>query len=148
MPREHGHIKLEADELAKFAAEQTRCIVATLDPDGAPWGDAAACVFHGGRLYFRVRTSTRTFRNVQNDNRVCCTIESHPAGAPYYTIKGALLHGRASAEANPPTELIAALDQLPDPVTGAAATDGAVFSVGTDDVASFDFAKIRRRFDQ
>ena len=148
MPREHGHIKLTTDELAEFAAQQTRCIVATVDADGAPWGDAAACVFRDGRLYFRVPTSTRTFQNVQKDGRVCCTLESHPAGSEYYTIKGALLHGRATPTRAPSRELAEALAQLPDPVTGAPLEDGAIFSVGTDDVASFDFAKIQRRFDQ
>ena len=63
MPREF--ISMEPDEVADFVAGETRCIVATLDPDGSPWGDAAACAYKDGLLYFRVAEGSRSARNLQ-----------------------------------------------------------------------------------
>lgn len=149
MAREHGHISLSVDEMADLASEQKRCIVATVNTDGAPWGDAAACIFHLGRLYFAVARDTRTRRNIEADPRVCCTMEDHPEGAGYYTIKGAMLHGHAERHATDSApEVTSAIAALPDPVSGKAGNERVIFSVGTDDVASFDFAKINRRFEQ
>ncbi len=148
MPREHSQIKLTDEEIVAFASAQTRCVVGTLDADGTPWGDCTACVFHDGRLHFHVAPRTRTLRNLQKDDRVCCAIESHPEGSDYYTIKGATFHGRARPEAAPAPEIVERLGRLPDPASGAPAVDGAIFSVGTDDVVSFDFAKIKRRFER
>lgn len=149
MAREHGHIHLSAEELEKFASEQLRCIVATVDTEGTPWGDAAACTFRAGRLYFGIPNGTLTLRNLEADPRVCCTIESHPTGAEYYTIKGAMLHGRAERlAANAAPEVADAIAALPDPVSGKSGAGRVIFSVDTEDVASFDFAKINRRFEQ
>jgi hypothetical protein len=148
MPREHGQIKLTDEELAAFASSQTRCIIGTLDSDGGPWGDCVACAFHDGRFYFRVPRQTRTLRNIEKDDRVCCVIESHPAGADYYTIKGATFHGRAMPAGEAPTAPVDQLRELPDPVTRAPAVEGEIFSVGVDHVVSFDFAKIKRRFER
>ena len=107
--------------------------------------DSAAIAYADGRLYFRVPRDGRTARNIARDPRVCCVIESHPTGAGYYTIKGAMLHGRAE-----PADRAAdaALDGVRDPVTGGSSQGEATFSVGTDDVVSFDFSKIQRRFEQ
>jgi len=149
MPREHASINMTRQELAHFLGDQTRCIVGTLDAEAGPWGDAAACVFQDEALYFRIPGKARSLANLQRDNRVCCVVEDHPTGADYYTIKGAILHGRATTVADPATaqRVASALDRIPDPVTGRPSPDGAVFSVGIDDVASFDFAKIKRRFE-
>ena len=149
MPREHAHIKMSPEEVGEFASEQVRCIVATVDGEGSPWGDGAACTFREGRLYFAVCEGTRTLRNLEADPRVCCTMESHPTGAEYYTIKGAMLHGRAErlAPGDAP-EVAERIAGLPDPVSGKPDPARVVFSVGIDDVASFDFAKIKRRFEQ
>lgn len=149
MAREHGHINMSAEELATFASEQLRCIVATVDANGGPWGDAVACTFRNQRLYFGVPNGTHTLLNLQGDPRVCCTIESHPTGSEYYTIKGAMLHGRAERlAAGSSPDIDEAIAALPDPVSGKSGDGRVIFSVGTDDVASFDFAKINRRFEQ
>ncbi|MAG33774.1 MAG: hypothetical protein CL908_23080 [Deltaproteobacteria bacterium] len=147
MAREHATIKMSLEELGDFASAETRCIVATLEGDGGPWGDAVSCAYRAERLYFRVPLATRTLQNLERDDRVCCVIESHPAGAEYYTIKGAMFHGRAArAQGETERELASVFAALPDPVDGD--TQGPIFSVGVEDVASFDFAKIVRRFDQ
>ncbi|MBW2271150.1 MAG: pyridoxamine 5'-phosphate oxidase family protein [Deltaproteobacteria bacterium] len=148
MPREHSTIGMSSEELGRFAGTERRCVVGTLDADGGPWGDAVACAFHEGRLYFRVPAATRTLRNIQRDARVCCTIESHPEGSEYYTIKAAMFHGRAQPADAAAARGAGALGELSDPVTGARAEEGSIFSVGVDDVVSFDFAKIKRRFEQ
>ena len=103
MPREHATINMTREELGRFLGSQTRCIVGTLDAEAGPWGDAAACVFQDEALYFRIPKKTRSLANLQRDSRVCCVIEDHPTGADYYTIKGAILHGRATAVAESAT---------------------------------------------
>jgi len=147
MAREHATIKMSPEEVAAFASGESRCIVGTLDDEGGPWGDAAACIYRGDRFYFRVPDGSRTLRNLERDDRVCCAIESHPAGADYYTIKAAIFHGRALRDAgDADQELAGIFARRPDPVDGG--TQGVIFSVGVDDVVSFDFAKILRRFEQ
>jgi len=142
MPREHDHIRLTPEEVVEFLSSQTHCVVATLDPDGGPWGDVAPCVYHDGRLWFRLAEGSRSQRNVAADPRVCCTLEYQ--GGHYYAMKSAMVHGTAT-----PLDgaSVPELDERPDPVTGKPLT-GPVYGVGLDNVVSFDFAKIQRRFEQ
>lgn len=146
MPRES--IKLTTDELRTFLKPESRAILGTLAVDGKAWGDAVACAFMDDRLYFRVPTKTKSLAHIRRDPRVCCTVESHPLGAAYYTIKGAILHGKAEeVKGDVAKKAKTALDKLPDPVEPSR-KDGVVFSVGIDDVASFDFAKIKGRYEE
>lgn len=145
MPRES--IKFTTDELRSFLKPERRAILATLAPDSKAWGDAVACVFMDDRLYFRVPTKTKSLANIRRDPRVCCTVETHPLGAAYYTIKGAMLHGKADeVKGDAAKKVKPVLDKVPDPVEPSR-TDGVIFSVGIDDVASFDFGKIRFRYE-
>lgn len=144
MPREHSAITLTADEIVAFISGQRYCIVATLEADGSPWGDAAACRLHDGKLLFRVTESSRSRRNLEADPRVCCTLESK--GADYYSAVAAMVHGHASPVSSD-VATASGLDTLADPVTGSSNKD-VVFAVDLDHVVSFDFAKIKRRFDQ
>lgn len=148
MAREHANVKMTTEEMGRFLATQTRCVLATLEADGGPFGDAVACVFHEGSLYFRVPKDSRSFSNIQRDPRVCCVAEIQPRTG-YYTYKCAMLHGRAApvTDAAVGQHIGLALGRLPDPVEGRPNSDGAVFSLGLDDVASFDFSKIQKRFD-
>ena len=149
MPREHPSIKLTPDELVAFLRTETFCILGTLDAEGGPCGDAAPTAVDGDHLYFMVPKATQSHANIHRDDRVCCVFESHPPDTGYYTIKGAIVHGRAQPidDASGPA-VHETLSALPDPANGTPVKDGAVFSVPLDDVASFDFAKIQRRFEQ
>jgi len=148
MPREHADIKMTPEELREFLQTDPRLVVASLDADGAGWVDAAAFTFFDDRVYFRLPADTRSYRNIQRDNRVCCVVESKPASASYYDIKGAMLHGAAEAVPAPgvPAAVSAALDAVPDPVAPDAPRDGQIFSIGLDDHTSFMFAKIKYRY--
>lgn len=141
MPREF--ISMTPEEIVEFVSGETRCIVATLDPDGSPWGDAAACLYRDGRLYFRVAEGSRSARNLRGDPRVCCTLES--MHSVYYSAIAAMVHGRAVAVADAAS--LPELQARPDPVTKTPIA-GPVFSVDLDNVVSFDFSKINRRFEQ
>ena len=141
MPREHSAITLAPDEVVDFLSGQDQCIIATLDPDGSPWGDVAACAYREGRLYFRLAEGSRSQRNVEADPRVCCTLEAQGAG--YYAMKSAMVHGTVTPIDRPFPEL----DALADPVAGTPIA-GPVFGVDLEHVVSFDFAKIQRRFEQ
>lgn len=144
MPREHATITLTADEIVDFLAGQHVCIVASLDPDGMPWGDAASCVLHDGLLYFRVAAGSHTLANLANDRRVCCTVEWK--GPDYYSARAAMVHGSCVPVASDHA-VAAAFASLADPITGTP-VDGTFFSVDLEQVVSFDFAKIQRRFQQ
>jgi hypothetical protein len=144
MPREHFDITMTPDELDEFLGSFHRLSLGTNDRDGGTWGDCVAYQFDGERVFFRVPAGSRSLANIGADDRVCCTVESHPSGASYYAIRGALLHGRAVEESDgrvPP-----ALEAVPDPVDGEVSA-GPVFSVGLDDVVSFVFAKIAYRYE-
>ena len=143
MPREHASITLNREEVVDFVSGQTLCFLATLDPDGSPWGDVAACSYREGRLYFRLAGGSRSQRNVEADPRVCCTLEAQ--GPDYYGNISAMVHGEASPLGDDVS--LAELDALPDPVAGTPIA-GPVFGVDLEHVVSFDFAKIQRRFEQ
>lgn len=143
MPREHATITMTPDEVVEFVSGQTHCFVGTLDPDGSPWGDVAACLYRDGRLWFRLAAESRSLRNIEADPRVCCTLEAE--GPDYYDNVSAMLHGEASPLGEDGS--LPELDGLPDPVAGTPIA-GRVFSVDLEQVVSFDFAKIQRRFAQ
>jgi Pyridoxamine 5'-phosphate oxidase len=147
MPREHADIKMTPEELREFLQSHDQLVVASLDADGGGWVDAAPFTFFEDRVYFRLPVDTRSFRNIQRDNRVCCVIESKPAASSYYDIKGAMLHGAAQPGPAVPAAVGAALDAIPDPVTPDEPGDGQIFSIGLDDHTSFVFAKIKYRYE-
>src|SRR5262249_1989455 len=144
----HADIKMTPEELREFLASDHRLVVATLDGDGSGWADAAAFTFFDDKVYFRLPVDTRSCRNIQRDNRVCCVVESKPATASYYEIKGAMLHGPADAvpPENLPAAVTAALEAIPDPVIPDEPRDGRIFSIGLDDHTSFMFSKIKYRY--
>jgi nitroimidazol reductase NimA-like FMN-containing flavoprotein (pyridoxamine 5'-phosphate oxidase superfamily) len=149
MPREHADIKMTPEELREFLQSDHRLVVATIDADGGGWADAAAFAFFEDRVYFRLPVDTRSHRNIQRDNRVCCVVESKPAASSYYDIKGAMLHGAADAvsqDAMPPA-VGEALDAIPDPVVPNEPADSDVFSIDLEDHTSFVFAKIKYRYE-
>jgi nitroimidazol reductase NimA-like FMN-containing flavoprotein (pyridoxamine 5'-phosphate oxidase superfamily) len=143
VPREHATITLTPEEVVDFVSGQTHCFLATLDPDGSPWGDVAACLYRDGRLWFRLAAGSRSLRNVEADPRVCCTLEGE--GSNYYDNISAMVHGEASRLGDGGS--LAELEAVSDPVAGAPIA-GPVFSVDLEHVVSFDFAKIQRRFAQ
>lgn len=148
MPREHAQISLGDAELRTFLASFDRLVLATLAGDGT-WGDAVAYGLADDRVVFHVPDGTRSLRNIRGDDRVCCTVESHPKGTSYYDIKAAMVHGHA-VEHDPATldpDLLARLRAVPDPVTHRTVGAGAFFSVDLDDVVSFAFEKIAYRYE-
>jgi nitroimidazol reductase NimA-like FMN-containing flavoprotein (pyridoxamine 5'-phosphate oxidase superfamily) len=149
MPREHADIKMTPEELREFLQSDDRLVVATVDADGGGWADAAAFAFFEDRVYFRLPVDTRSHRNIQRNNRVCCVVESKPAASSYYDIKGAMLHGAADAvsqDALPPA-VGEALAAMPDPVVPNEPADSDVFSIDLEDHTSFVFAKIKYRYE-
>lgn len=133
MPRDR--IDMSRGEVLDFLREERRLVLGTLDADGAPWADAAPCSLQGEVLYFSVPRDSRSFANIQRDDRVCCSLDRYPT---YYEIKGVTLHGPAVAVTDAATLAEIGFDQSPG-------VDAAVFGVGLDDVVSFDFAKIKNR---
>ncbi len=138
MPRES--IAMSREELLAFLKDERCLALGTLDESGRVWPDAAACLLQGETLYFRIPRRSRSHANIRRDARVCCSLDRFPS---YYEIKGATLHGMAREVSD--RAVRPALDGLPDPVTGRDDADGAFYAIGLDDVASFDFAKIKRR---
>jgi nitroimidazol reductase NimA-like FMN-containing flavoprotein (pyridoxamine 5'-phosphate oxidase superfamily) len=143
MPREYLDISMTTPELHAFLGSFHRLVLATNDRDGGTWGDAVAYHFDGERLHFWLPPSSRSLANVRRDNRVCCVVESHPSGSSYYDIRGALLHGKA--EENPAASRPTAPAGVTDPVRHEP-LDGMGFSIGLEDVASFNFSKIAYRY--
>jgi Pyridoxamine 5'-phosphate oxidase len=122
MPREA--IEMTRAELLDFVGAQRWMVLGTLDDDGTPAGDLVPVRLVGERLRFAVPRGSRAERNVARDARVCCAADEFPS---YYEIRGVVVHGRAE----PSTA-----DDL--------GADWAEYALALDDVASFDFRKIRR----
>ena len=133
MPRER--IDMSLGEVLDFLRGERRLVLGTLDADGTPWADAAPCSLQSEVLYFSIPRDSRSFANIQRDDRVCCSLDRYPT---YYEIKGATLHGHAVAVNDAATLDKIVFDQ-------SARGDAAMFGVGLDDVVSFDFAKLKNR---
>lgn len=145
MPREHSRIVMTDEELSAFLASDSRLVLATLDGDGGTWADVVAYVAIDDVLYIKVPTTTRSFRNIERDARVCCVVESLPTNGSYYDIRGAIVHGPAQPLA--PGHLArGALSTLEDPISPGSTADSAVYSVELGDHTSFAFSKIRYRY--
>jgi hypothetical protein len=124
MPREA--IAMTRDELLAFLGAQRWVALGTLDPDGTPAGDVVPVALDGERLRFAVPRGSRADDNIRRDPRVCCAADEFPS---YFEIRGAVAHGRAEPSGAP--------DRL--------GPDWIEYAIRLDDVASFDFRKMRRR---
>jgi hypothetical protein len=124
MPRET--IAMTRDELRVFLGAQRWVALGTLDPDGTPVGELAPATLDGDRLCFAVPRGSRADDNIRRDPRVCCAADEFPS---YYEIRGAVAHGCAEAYAS---------DRL--------GPEWSEWSISLDDVASFDFRKVRNRY--
>jgi hypothetical protein len=119
-PRKRPNISMAPDEIAAFLATQSHGIVVAVD-DGAPVGTVADLAFADGTISMTLRDGDPVAALLAADDRVCVIAEQFPV---YYEIKGVSAHGRAG---------------------GLTEVDGrARFTLGLDDVASFDFGKLPR----
>ena len=132
-------------EIEMLLVGQRWVVLATLDADGSPWADLAACVLDGDEIYFLVCRGTRSFANVERDARVCCSIDIFPS---YYEIKGATIHGRARrvGDASLRERLAPRLARPGVPVADEAGDRSDLFALPLDDVFSFDFGKIQSQY--
>ena len=141
MPRES--IAMALEESVDFLKTQRWVALGTLEPDGAPWSDAAAFALEGCTLYFKVPVGSRSRANIQRDDRVCCATDQWPS---YYEIKGVTAHGRARrVTGGEASRAEAALAGVPDPVEPGASMEMALYAIPLDDLVAFDFAKIKRK---
>jgi len=120
-------IAMTPDELRAFFAAQRWVALSTLDADGTPVADIAPVRLDGERLCFAVARGSRSDDNIARDPRVACAADEFPT---YYEIRGAVAHGTAAPHA-------AATSLGPDWVE---------YAIPLDDVASFDFKRIRDKY--
>ncbi len=139
MPREQ--ISMPPQEVAEFLRGERGLVLGPLAEDGGPWADAAACLFRDNTVFFSIPRSGHSFRNIQRQSRVCCILEQWPS---YYEIKGVILHGEARMVADEDAEgVLAAMASL---FLSDKASERVLFALGLDDVVSFDFSKIKRKY--
>jgi nitroimidazol reductase NimA-like FMN-containing flavoprotein (pyridoxamine 5'-phosphate oxidase superfamily) len=117
-------IAMTREEVLAFLGTQRWVVLGTLDPDGTPAGDLVLVALDGDRLRFAVPCGSRTDENIRRDPRVCCAADEFPS---YYEIRGAVAHGRAE----------------PHVTSDRLGPDWTEYSIGLDDVVSFDFRKVR-----
>jgi nitroimidazol reductase NimA-like FMN-containing flavoprotein (pyridoxamine 5'-phosphate oxidase superfamily) len=120
-------IAMTREELLAFLAAQRWVALGTLDPDGTPVGDLAPVRLDGEELRFAVPRGSRADDNIRRDPRVCCAADEFPT---YFEIRGATAHGRAT----------------PCDETHPLGPDWCEYAIPLDDVASFDFKKIRTKY--
>lgn len=94
-------------------------------------------------MYFRVPLDTRSYANIRKDNRVCCIADRYPS---YFEVKGVMVHGRAAyvMDQDAIKWAGAAFLSIPNPVQNLIPRSD-LYCVLLDDVASFDFSKIRNK---
>ena len=142
MPRESIAMTYEA--VLAVLEEERWAALGTVDPDAGVWPDIVPMMMEGERVYFRVPAGSRSHANIQRDDRVCCAVDRYPT---YYEIKGITAHGHATPVGADVAERVSrALDGVGDPIDAAAKNEGLIYSIGLDDLTSFDFAKIKRQY--
>ena len=134
-------IGMTAAEVDVFFASQRWVVLATLDADGSPWADLAACGLEQGELHFLVCRGTRSHHNIERDARVCASIDVYPS---YYAIRGATAHGAARRVDD--GSLRARIARPGVPVADDSGERSDLYALPLDDVFSFDFAKIRNQY--
>ena len=122
----HEAIEMTRAEMLAFFGAQRWVALGTLDPDGTPVGDVVPVLLDAERLCVAGPRGSRAHENVARDPRVCCAADEFPS---YYEIRGATAHGRAKARSG---------ERL--------GPDWVEYVLALDDVASFDFRKIRRAY--
>ena len=141
MPRESIAMTYEA--VLAVLKEERWAALGTVDQVAGVWPDIVPMTLEGERVYFRVAAGSRSQANIQRDDRVCCAVDRYPT---YYEIKGITAHGRATLVGEDAAERVSqALDGARDP-TYAGNREGQIYSIGLDDLTSFDFAKIVKKF--
>ncbi len=138
-------IAMPQDEIVALLADQRWVVLATLDADGSPWADLAACALDGDVLYFLVCRGTRSHANVERDTRVCCSIDVFPS---YYEIKGTTVHGSARRvdDAAVQERLAPRLAKPGVPVTDETGDRSDLYALPLDDIFSFDFGRIKSQY--
>ena len=151
MPRED--MSMSVEEVLDFLTATTRRSLGlgTLDGEGWPTGTMAPFAFRDGSLFFQVLRRSPAFANIQRDSRVCCIVEQAGETGYYGTrcvvargkaqeVKGDLetlrLQGTSSSRTEP----------APPGPEGRQGQQDVLFHIPVDDVWSFDFSKMRRRF--
>ena len=125
MPREA--IAMTPAEVLAFLGAQRWMALGTLDPDGTPAGDLVPVRLVETTLRFAVPRGSRADDNIRRDARVCCAADEFPS---YYEIRGVVVHGHA------------------EPSGVGEGGEWTEYALGLDDVASFDFRKIRHTEDK
>jgi hypothetical protein len=122
MPRQA--IEMSRTELLAFLGAQQWMALGTLDPDGTPAGDLVPVRLVEEAIRFALPRGSRADDNIRRDARVCCAADEFPS---YYEIRGVVVHGRAE----------------PSDAGDGLGADWVEYTLPLDDVASFDFRKIR-----
>jgi nitroimidazol reductase NimA-like FMN-containing flavoprotein (pyridoxamine 5'-phosphate oxidase superfamily) len=132
-------------EVEEFLADQRWVVLATLDADGSPWTDLAACSLEQRELHFLVCRATRSHRNIERDARVCASIDAYPS---YYQIRGATVHGvaRRVEDESLRARLRPRLARPGVPVADDSGERSDLYALPLDDIFSFDFGKIQNQY--
>ena len=149
MPRESIAMTYEA--VLAVLKEERWAALGTVDQVAGVWPDIVPMTLEGERVYFRVAVGSRSQANIERDDRVCCAVDRYPT---YYEIKGITAHGHAKPVGDDAAERVSqALDgagypigAAMDTVDAAADKNGLIYSIGLDDLTSFDFTKIVKKF--
>jgi hypothetical protein len=120
-------IAMTPAELRAFLAAQRWVVLATIAADGTPVGEPVPSRLVDDHVRFALLHGSRSHDNITADPRVACAADVFPS---YYEIQGATVHGRAE----------------PVPGDGRLGPDWIEYQVPLDDVFSFDFRKIQRKY--
>lgn len=85
-------VRMTADEVERFLAEETKVQVATVNPDGSPHLTTLFYVLHEGRIAFWTYSSSQKIRNLERDSRITCLVET---GTDYVELRGVSVTGKA-----------------------------------------------------
>jgi hypothetical protein len=127
-------------EVASFVGSQEWLVLGTLEPDGSPTACIVSCTYAAGGVVFRAERGSAIHRNLTRDPRACSILEASPS---FFDIKGVIARGPVSTLSEADLSEPDARGWL-DRQRRGLDDEQALFFLGLDDIASFDFGKLAR----
>lgn len=89
-----GYPRMADEELEEYLSAKDLMTIATLDEDGWPHNTPVTMLYVDGRVAFGSLKWKRKIKNIENDPRVCCSIEG-AVDSGNGEVRGVMIQGEA-----------------------------------------------------
>lgn len=116
-------LAMPLEEISSLINSEGCLVLGSICPDGIPAAEIVPGHVDNDLLEFVLPVDSTSYRNIQEDNRVCAVVEN--AQREFYRMRSVTIHGRADLRTSQPDR------------------EQARYTLPLDDIVSFDFSKIK-----